>query len=223
MTASATAHPVPYYSQWESPDLVPAFITGSRQVSTDPLWQKSGAATPEEYAFWAPRMCGVACLRMALDFWGLPVPPSVPLVGELQEAGAYIRDGDQVKGLIYQPFASFVTARWGAYARAAAELPATEIRAEIARGRLVMVSVHKSVRTPEVTPPSRGGHLVLVVGARDGGVLLHNPSGLPGRSQEFAPVSWTALDRFYAGRGVVLAGPTEGEAQRDPHDLGRDR
>ncbi|MCC2280582.1 C39 family peptidase [Streptomyces sp. ET3-23] len=223
MTASAIKHPVPYYSQWESPCLVPEFITGTRQASTDPLWQKSGAATAQEYAFWAPRMCGVACLRMALDYWGLPVPPSVPLVGELLQAGAYVRNGDEVQGLIYQPFAEFASARWGLYARAARDLPAQEIRTELCRGRLVMVSVHKSVRTPEVTPPSRGGHLVLAVGADEAGVLLHNPSGLPGRSQQFALVSWTALDRFFAGRGVVLGGPTEGEEARDPHDLGRDR
>ncbi|NJP82742.1 hypothetical protein HCK01_36645, partial [Streptomyces sp. AA8] len=168
----------------------------------------SGASSPQEYAFWAPRMCGVACTRMALDYWGLPVPPSVPLVGELQDAGAYVRDGDQVKGLIYQPFAEFVQARWGLYACAKRELPAGEIRTEITRGRLAMVSVHKTVRTPDHAPPSRGGHLVLVVGADDDGVLLHNPSGLPGRSQEFAPLSWTALDRFYAGRGVVLGDST---------------
>ncbi|MEU5191367.1 C39 family peptidase [Streptomyces klenkii] len=222
MTASAIKHLVPYYSQWESPSLVPAFITGTREASTDPLWQKSGAADPQEYAFWAPRMCGVACLRMALDFWGLPVPPSVSLVGELLEAGAYVRSGDEVKGLIYQPFAEFVAARWGLYARAARELPAQDVRAEIARGRLVMVSVHKTVRTPDTTPPSRGGHLVLAVGAGDDGVLLHNPSGLPDLTQQFAPVSWTTLNRFYAGRGVVLGGLNEG-VPHDPHDAGRDR
>jgi len=45
--ASSTTHHVPYYSQWESADLVPEFVTGARESADDPLWQKSGAASPE--------------------------------------------------------------------------------------------------------------------------------------------------------------------------------
>lgn len=66
-------------------------------------------------------MCGVACLRMALDFWGHPVPSSVPLVRQLCEAGAYVRQGDTVKGLIYKPFAAYVAARWGLEAHSVPE------------------------------------------------------------------------------------------------------
>ncbi|MER6131896.1 C39 family peptidase [Streptomyces sp. NPDC001815] len=204
MSVPTTQHPVPYYSQWESRTLVPEFITGRRDAADDPLWQKSGADTPREYAFWAPRMCGVACLRMVLDFWRHSVPPSVPLVRELCEAGAYVRDGDAVKGLIYQPFADYVGARWGLKAESVPDLAASHIHEAIASGRLVLMSVHKTVRTPEIDPPSKGGHLVLAVGASKEGVMLHNPSGLPGVSQEHAPVSWARFDRFYAGRGVIV-------------------
>ena len=108
MTGSTTTHRVPYYSQWESADLVPEFITGTRAAEADPLWQKSGASSPEEYGFWARRICGMACLRMALDHWGHPVPPSVPLLHEALEAGAYVRSGETVKGLIYAPFADII-------------------------------------------------------------------------------------------------------------------
>jgi len=204
MSAPTVVHPVPYYSQWESASLVPEFITGRRNTADDPLWQKSGANTPQEYAFWAPRMCGVACLRMALDFWRRPVPPSVPLVKELCEAGAYVRDGDTVKGLIYQPFAEHVRARWGLQAQAIPDLPAALIPEIISAGRLALLSVHKTVRTPNTDPPAKGGHLVLAVGTSKESVMLHNPSGLPGLSQEAAEVSWDRLDAFYAGRGVIL-------------------
>ncbi|MFI8194779.1 C39 family peptidase [Streptomyces sp. NPDC085946] len=204
MSVPTTRHPVPYYSQWESRDLVPEFITGRLDAADDPLWQKSGADTPQEYAFWAPRMCGVACLRMALDFWGHPVPPSVPLVRELCEAGAYVRDGDTVKGLIYQPYTEYVTARWGLEARSAPDLPAARVPEILGSGHLALLSVHKTVRTPEVDPPSKGGHLVLAVGASEESLMLHNPSGLPGASQEFAPVPWARFAHFYAGRGVIL-------------------
>ncbi|MEU3200986.1 C39 family peptidase [Streptomyces sp. NPDC006996] len=206
MSVPKIIHPVPYYSQWESAALVPEFITGTKAAVDDPLWQKSGAESPQEYAFWAPRMCGVACLRMALDFWGYPVPPSVPLVRELCEAGAYVREGDQVKGLIYDPFAKHVRARWGLEAEAVPELPAAVVTDVISSGRLALLSVHKTIRTTDEEPPSKGGHLVLAVGVSEENVMLHNPSGLPGVSQEAAPVSWARLERFYAGRGVILGG-----------------
>ncbi|GGR52263.1 C39 family peptidase [Streptomyces griseomycini] len=206
MSVPTILHPVPYYSQWESASLVPEFITGTRDAADDPLWQKSGADSPQEYAFWAPRMCGVACLRMALDFWGHSVPPSVPLARELCEAGAYVRDGNQVKGLIYQPFAEHVRARWGLEAEAVPELSAAHLPGIITGGRLALLSVHKTIRTTEEKPPSKGGHLVLAVGVSEENVMLHNPSGLPGVSQEAAPVSWARLESFYAGRGVILGG-----------------
>ncbi|NUS14047.1 MAG: hypothetical protein HOY69_22020 [Streptomyces sp.] len=211
MTGTTTSRSVPYYSQWESAALVPEFVAGTKAAVDDPLWQKSGADTPEEYAFWAPRICGVACLRMALDHWNRPVPPSVVLARDLQDAGAYVREGDDVKGLIYRPFAEYVTRRWGLYARVAPELTGAEIRQEIARGRLVVISVNKDIRTPEADPASKGGHLVLVVAADAEGVKLNNPSGFPGRSQHQAPVPWTTLERFYAGRGVVLGNQEEGQ------------
>ncbi|MFF2524225.1 C39 family peptidase [Streptomyces liangshanensis] len=204
MTGSPLIHRVPYYSQWESAALVAEFVSGVRGAAEDPLWLKSGADSAEEYAFWAPRMCGMACLRMALDHWGHEVPPSVPLVREALEAGAYVRTEEQVKGLIYAPFARWVARRWGLYAEVRPELAVGDIGAEVARGHVVLLSVHKSIRTLDPVPPQRGGHLVLAVGTDSEGVFLHNPSGLPGRSQEFHHVLWVDLDRFFAGRGVVL-------------------
>ncbi|MEU1353914.1 C39 family peptidase [Streptomyces cinnamoneus] len=212
MNGSVIKHDVPYYSQWESAALVPEFITGARAASEDPLWQKSGAGTAEEYAYWAPRICGMACLRMALDFFGHPVPPSIPLVEEFLEAGAYVRQGDQVKGLIYAPFAAYVTERWDLLAQSTPELPADQVVSHIQDGHLVILSVYKSIRTLDPAPPSRGGHLVLAVGTSPDHLFIHNPSGLPGQSQRFAAVPWGDLDRFYAGRGIVLGARREGSS-----------
>lgn len=195
---------VPYYSQWESAELIPDFIARSRPAFADPLWPKSGADSPEEYAFWAPRICGVACTRMALDCFGRPVPPSVPLVRELLDAGAYVRDGDQVKGLIYNPYAAWLTYRFGIHAEVDTELAPNRIREAVEASGLVVISVHKTIRTLDPAPPSRGGHLVLVVDTDDSGAYVNNPSGLPGRSQHYAHVPWADLDRFFAGRGIIL-------------------
>ncbi|MFE4259496.1 C39 family peptidase [Streptomyces sp. NPDC056883] len=207
MTVSVIKHAVPYYSQWESAALVPEFVAGA-DAALDPLWAGSGAESAEEYAFWAPRMCGVACLRMVLGRLGLPVPPSVELVKELCGAGAYVRDGDAVQGLIYRPFAEYVNARWDLDARSVPELGHQAVRDTLAAGGTAMLSVHWSIRTLAPVVEARGGHLVLAVGATEDAVLVHNPSGFPGASQQYASVSWADLDRFYAGRGILLGGRT---------------
>jgi hypothetical protein len=150
----------------------------------------------------------MACLRMTLDYLGREVPPSVPLAREALEARAYVRDGDQVQGLIYEPFAHWVAGRFGLQAMVFPQLPAAGICAAVAAGQLVMASVHKAIRTLDPHPPGRGGHLVLAVGASPEDVVVHNPSGLPALSQQFHQVAWGDFDRFYAGRGVVLGPAT---------------
>ncbi|WP_037779456.1 C39 family peptidase [Streptomyces sp. SID8376] len=200
-------HSVPYFSQWESPELVSNLVAGTRRASQDPLWKNSGAESPDSYEFWSGRLCGVACLRMALKFWFGVAPTAFDILRECVDAGAYRLDGQKVHGLIYAPFADYVTNRWRIQADSRPQLPVSELRDLIREGALPLLSVHKSIRTPAVTPPSRGGHLVLGVGASDSAIYLHNPSGFHSVSQEFAELSWRDFDGFYAGRGVVLLPP----------------
>lgn len=201
-----TFHRVPYHSQWASPELVPAILDGTLSAADDPRWPAYGADSAQEYAWWSWRLCGMACLRMALDFWEYPVPTAMALARECVGAGAYVERPDGgLDGLIYAPFAQYAATRWGLYAESRPDLPAREMPALLAQGRLLMLSVHPSVRElAPAEPPRRGGHLVLAVGADADGILIHNPSGFPAHSQEYARVPWQALGRYYAGRGVVL-------------------
>ncbi|MFE2346107.1 C39 family peptidase [Kitasatospora cineracea] len=198
---------VPYFSQYQSPHLVQEIAVGTKSAADDPRWARSGATSLEEYAFWAPRACGVACLRMALGFWRQgPPPAAMPLVRELLDAGAYVLNEAgtaTVGGLIYQPFADYATTRWGLGARVDTDLAKDVIRKEIGNGALAVLSVHKSIRILDPAPPTRGGHLVLAVDADERTITVHNPSGLPKVSQ-IHRVEWAAFYRFYAGRGVIL-------------------
>ena len=197
---------VPYYAQWESPELVAEIVSGRLPAQHDPNWPKSGAATPDDYAYWSWRLCGMACLRMALDHWRGTAPPPVSLAHECQEAGAYVRHEDgRLDGLIYAPFAVHVRTRWGLGAESRPELGPEVIRAHLAAGGLAMLSVHPSLRELDPAPPHKGGHLVLAVAADDVRLYVHNPSGFPGRSQRAFAVPWAEFDRFYAGRGVLLS------------------
>jgi hypothetical protein len=215
---------VPYFSQWESADLVPQFIDGSLSSAADPRWAESGATTPADYGFWAPKACGLACLRMILSSHGLPVPPTMRLVDLAVAWKAYIPVGDRVNGLIYRPFAEWVRHDFGVVAEVVPDLTVERLTSVATPGTPVIASVHHWIRWPDRHPPETGGHLVLVTGAARGLVRLHNPSGLPGVSQQDAVVETAAFARFFAGRGMVI-GPrqrTATAAQPDPeHALER--
>ncbi|MFG3024716.1 C39 family peptidase [Streptomyces sp. NPDC048254] len=204
---SVIIHPVPYFAQWASHRLVREIVTGMLQAADDPLWAEYGAETPEEYEWWSWRLCGVACLRMALKYWLNIAPTPLEVATECVEAGAYVKRVDGLDGLIYAPFAEYATSRWGICAESRPQMAAGEIPALLASGNLLMLSVHPSIREPHVVPLRKGGHLVLAVGATANHLIIHNPSGFHGVSQEFARVTWSEFDRFYADRGVVLGKP----------------
>lgn len=196
---------VPYYSQWESPELVPRFLDGSLSAADDPNWAASGARTPAEYSFWSQRVCGMACLRMILAAGGLPVPPMMHLVERALAWQAYIPDRDRVAGLIYQPFADWVGHDYGVRATVVPDLTLERMCRSVSPAAPVIASVHHWIRWPGRTPPHTGGHLVLVTGAANGLLRLHNPSGLPGASQRDARIPVADFARFFAGRGMIIA------------------
>ncbi|WP_405747164.1 C39 family peptidase [Streptomyces sp. NBC_01525] len=200
----STVQSVPYYAQWASAHLVEDMVTGRIPASEDPAWADYGATSPEEYEWWSWRLCGIACLRMALEHFGRTVPSPMELAAECVTASAYVKHDDGLQGLIYAPFASWVEARFGLVAEVRPSLPAAEIPDILAHGRLAMLSVHPSIRHPDAEPPRAGGHLVLAVGATEQSLAIHNPSGYPGASQEYAQVPWDRLGKFYANRGVIL-------------------
>jgi hypothetical protein len=195
---------VPYYCQWESPELVSRFCDGSLTPADDPAWAASGAATPEDYGFWSTRSCGLACLKMILSSRDQPVPLTLRLVEQALAWQAFVREGDRVAGLIYQPFSDWVAHDYAITADVAPELTIEALASAAAPDTPVIASVHSTIRWPERTPPQRGGHLVLVTGAADGLLRLHNPSGIHGASQRDALIARADFERFFAGRGILI-------------------
>jgi hypothetical protein len=204
-------HPVPYHSQWASPELVPEIIAGTRDAETDPLWSKYGAGTREEYAWWARRLCGMACLRMCLDHWQQTVPTAMDLARECVEAGAYVHRGDGgLDGLIYAPFAAYATRRWRLEATVRPHLPparnpSTHHRRAAGDALRPSLHPHPGTRTSQQgrTPCPRRRHDPRPP---------PDPQSLriPQPVTAVRPRPWPDLDRFYAGRGVVLGpGPVE--------------
>jgi hypothetical protein len=198
---------VPYYAQWESPELVADIVGGRIRATDDPRWRNSGAGSPEEYEFWSWRSCGIACLRMILEHHGQTVPPAVVLARECEGIGGYVRNSDGVRGLIYAPFVEWVQRRFLLPAEARGELSHAQLRESVAAGDLVMASVHPTIREPTETAGGRGGHLVLVTAVADDAVVINNPSGFSAVNQQAATVHDEDFVRFYARRGIVFSRP----------------
>ena len=59
-------HPVRVFTQFQSPDRIAGIVYEGADPADDPLWQRSGAASPDEYGRWCKHACGMACLQMVL-------------------------------------------------------------------------------------------------------------------------------------------------------------
>src|SRR5512134_3886133 len=81
---------VPYYAQVASPELAEAIFVHGMDPALDPRWAESGAATPQEYAYWVERACGVACLKMCVEAAGGPKHPLLHWARRGRERGGYL-------------------------------------------------------------------------------------------------------------------------------------
>lgn len=183
--------------------MIPQFVTGSLPTEQDPAWASTGACCPVNYAFWAPRACGVASLQSLVAHFRGERVNLIPTAEELLDAGAYAISGDGIKGLIYAPFVEYLNRRWGLRASVEADLPTHDLARQVASGKLAIGSVHPSIRSAPFLPPSRGGHLVTIWSTQGREVRLVNPSGIPGVSQH-AQMPIALFDQYYARRAIVV-------------------
>ena len=197
----------PFLGQWESAGRIGDILSGALRAEDDPLWPRSGAAGAADYARWADHLCGVACLRMALAARGIVPPRAFDLARELTHRGGYVVQPDgAIRGLVYAPAVAWLRDAPRLAAEVRVGVAAEEVPGLVADGGMFIASVHPWIRWPRRDPPSRGGHLVLVFGAADGALRLHNPSGDTAASRRDARVPLAGFARFFAGRGILLPG-----------------
>ncbi|WP_353619660.1 C39 family peptidase [Rhizobium sp. ICMP 5592] len=198
---------VPYFSQWETPDMTLAVVAEGAQAALlkDPLWVSSGASTVENYARWAGNLCGMACLKMVLAARTGLIVPIMDLAMGCKDYGGYVEETDgRIKGLIYAPFVPFVKDRFGLHARVVTGISAGDIGDILAQSEFFIASVHHSIRWSDTEPPSKGGHLVLVTAVDAGSVRFHNPSGHEVATRENVELPLEVFERFFAGRGIAI-------------------
>lgn len=204
---------MPYAAQIACPELAEDIFSGRLPAEQDPHWAESGADSPEEYAYWTERACGVACVKMAVEAFGGPVRSLVDWARTGVALGGYLTDkrpdgSSAERGWLHSTLAELIT-REGFYAE---PRPASldELPSLLERGWLLIASVSYQIGT-SLPVTRRGGHLVVVCGAElsDGQLntlIVNNPSG---RTPELRINARIPVERFaagYTGR-VILATP----------------
>jgi hypothetical protein len=203
-------YPVPYYAQVASPHLAHKIFSGNTAPENDPRWAETGAATPQEYAYWVERACGVACVKMCVEALGGERKTLVEWARVGVASGGYVVERSQgrtrERGWLHSVLAELIT-RSGFFAQ---PLPAElkDIVAHLRLGQMVIASVSCEIGD-EVPVTRKGGHLVVVVGADllDGlpnSFILNNPSGRKKALQAGACVPAALFEQGYLGRVIVV-------------------
>ncbi len=197
---------VPYFAQWESRSLIGDIAYRRIDAGADPLWQNSGAESLEEYSEWSRHACGMACLKMVLAYKLGQDHKLMELLRDCRSYGGYVVENDNIRGLYYAPFVCFIHHHFGLEGNIITKMSYDDIVKEILNGSLVMASVNKEIRKPEIIPDKRGGHLILVVGIDTDKNLIyfHNPSGHTADTQEYVGLPFSIFEKFFAHRGIVI-------------------
>ncbi len=197
---------LPYFSQWESRELVEKIITKQIEARDDPRWQESGAKDVKEYTSWSWSCCGMACLKMILAHKTNEIIPLVTLGKQCVQYDGYKLPLENHPGLYYKPFVRFIKEKYGLSGKATSALTLTDIKNTLSNGGYVIASVTPEIRFPEKDPTRKGGHLVLLFGYDDSKqiIYLHNPSGFK-NSQEKVAISYSQFKKFYDNKGIMIS------------------
>ena len=197
---------VPYFSQWESRDLVEFIITKQLDGKDDPQWRDSGADSREEYAEWSWNGCGMACLKMIIAATQHKMIPLVELGKKSTEYGVYSMPLHDSPGMFYKPFVTFIEKEYGLKGKTESALTIPEIKQAISSGGFVIASVTPEIRFPTRKPTKKGGHLVLVIGYDDSekNFYFHNPSGFKD-TQENVAISESSFLHFFDHKGLLVS------------------
>ena len=203
---------VPYYAQVASPELAEAIFVDGMDPILDPRWAESGASTPQEYAYWVERACGVACLKMCVEALG---GPRISLVewarAGVERDGYLIRYGEDGEphevGWVHAGLAMMAQSAGLRAEALAAGLE--DIVTYLKDSALVIASVSYEAGDDRLPISKKGGHLMVVIGAEYEGhtplaFYVNNPSGRRANLQAGARLPAERFAQAYNGRVIVL-------------------
>jgi hypothetical protein len=203
---------IPYYAQVASPGMAEDIFVHGLDPVKDPRWAESGADSPEEYAYWVERACGVACLKMCVEALDGPEISLVEWARRgLQRGGYLIRQTEDGRmhevGWVHSALARMAQEQ-GLQAEAR---PANlqELVSLLEAGWLVVASVSYEAGDDHLQITHKGGHLMVVFGAVVEGTdpqffLVNNPSGRRAELQAGASLPAARFEEAFSGRVIVF-------------------
>jgi len=206
---------IPYVCQYASREMAERFVQNDEYLKEDPRWRESGAQALDEYVFWAPKLCGMACFSMILHALRRPTSKLVELGKKAFAAGVYKKDPANPKrliGMLHAPFLKFVKS-YGLDGKLLWHIGANAVADEILKNNFVIASVSNQIRCRSAKPTDKTGHLVLMHGFKIlngmiSGFYIHNPSGFyvvgNAKSQENNFVLTEDFLNCFSGRIIVL-------------------
>ncbi len=175
--AKTIVNEIPYISQFASLEYAEKVIVDKTSAAEDPNWQKTGAATIDEYVAWVTTTCGMACTAMAIKHFLNKDIGTITLAKDAIPHGVYKNHDGILSGLQYREYVKWVP-KYMLQADLYRYLTLSGIRHLLSQGKLVMVSVNPNIRGINSAVTNQvGGHIVLVTGYDTDTVTIHNPSG----------------------------------------------
>lgn len=205
---------IPYYAQIASPELAEAIFVQGLDPTLDPRWAESGAQTPQEYAYWVERACGVACLKMSVEALGGPAHSLLDWARMGFERGGYLIRRDENGGAHEVGWVHSALVDLAREAGLQAEAKAAsldEILDFLRQGYIVIASVSYEAGDDRLPITKQGGHLMVVTGAECGergplAFFVNNPSGRRADLQASARLTAERFAAAYSGRVIILRG-----------------
>jgi len=169
----------------------------------DPAPWITFGGTREDYEKWAPHICGICCLKMAGDTWGLTEHLSLLELSLLCLArGGFKEEPDgTIRGVFHHPLLDLAR-DLGMSGLVAGRLTPGDVAAATAAGSYVMLSVDLA----RLGTGLRGGHLILVHGhdAASKKFTLHDcAAAFHGRGKGVI-LDQEDLERLSNGKGLIL-------------------
>ena len=206
---------VPYYAQIASPDLAEAIFVHGMDPTLDPRWAESGALSPEEYAYWVERACGVACLKMVIEAFDGPKRSLIEWARMVSDRGGYIvrqnSDGTSHEIGWSHRALSEMAAEAGLIS-SWKPASANTILEDLLQNRLVIASLSYEAGDDRLPITKQGGHLMVVIGVDfdDEGptaFYVNNPSGRRTNLQAGARLPIDRFSAAFSGRVIIFETP----------------
>lgn len=166
-------------------------------------WRQFGAPSRDKYEKWNPEVCGICCLKMIGDTFGLTNHASLYSLALkcLAYDGYKITPSGEIKGVFHKPLLDLAK-NLGLDGQVERKLPIKKIVKALIVHDFVILSINKS----KVDASLSGGHLILVheYNPIPNTFTVHDPEPILSDNGENIVISSSRLQEISNNKGLVI-------------------